>query len=162
MIRVLVLVAAAGLALTACQTKLAASPTVATPISTTASTSASTATSARKFPNTQPYVRLVGYDDAHKMVEFRVLTRHQRDGMQDEYDYDPGDPATHRLPLAGSVRVDGVHGGSSICPNATDGRCTEEDLVAAARNPGLTVIVQLVVNGDDQVTEVAEQVGAIL
>jgi len=131
-----------------------------TPTSTTATTTRTT--DAARFANKQPYARVVGYDESSRTVRFRVLTAHVREGMQDEYDYDPHDSATHTVSLARSASIDGVGQGSAICPQASDGSCTTAQLAAAARDRDASVIVQLVINSDEQVTEVAEQVGAIL
>lgn len=174
---VVLLAVAAGLAMTACSTKLKpagpAPATGTTVVTVTAETSAtetaagSTTTSAaattHRFPNTQPYVEVVGYADAGHLLRFQVVDRHQRAGLQDEFDHVPGDQGTHQLPLSASVIIDGIpNGDSAICPAATDGKCTTAELVDAAKAPPTPLVVQLVVDGNDQITEVAEQVGMVL
>jgi ABC-type transport system substrate-binding protein len=185
-LRVALLAATAGLALTACTTHLhesapgtntttiatttsattsAATTSTRTTPSTTTTTKAPTTTTAKhmgRFANKQPYAQVVGYDDSSRLMRFRVLTRHERDGLQDEFDPDPRDSATHALVLAKSVKIDSIGQDSEICPQESTRRCTTTELAAVDGNRDAPVIVQLVIDGDDQVTEVAEQLGAIL
>jgi hypothetical protein len=118
---------------------------------------------ALQFPNTQPFVRLIAYDPGQNVVEFRVVDRYTSSGTQDHFAYDPKDPGHHRLPLAATVSIDGIGGGDSdICPDAPGAHCTTAQLAAAVRDNPAPLVAQLVVDGNDRVTEVAEQLGVVV
>jgi hypothetical protein len=91
------------------------------------------------------------------MVAFRRVDRYRSATVQDHFSVDPTDGAAHRLPIATTARVFG--GGGEVCPGDA-ARCSTTDLINALRQ-GKHPVADLVVDGTDHITTVAEQLGVL-
>ncbi|MEU4245890.1 hypothetical protein AB0F15_00595 [Amycolatopsis sp. NPDC026612] len=113
----------------------------------------------RKFPNTTQSVQFTGYDAGVQMVRFQLITR--QDGGPDGGHYVPVDGKTYRLPLQkGGTVLSAV----SLCPGESitvdkqgygNGPCSQDQLVQQLKN-GTSILAQISVNGDDQISTVKE------
>lgn len=154
----------------------AATTTAPTAAPTTASTTAPATTAAprtssssvpvqtpttmhSRFANTALTAELVSYNPQLGMVVFRRVDRYRSATVQDHFGVDPTDGASHRLPVAAAARVFGIGGGSEICPDGA-ARCTTKDLIKALQQ-GKQPVVDLVVDGTDHISTVAEQLGVL-
>lgn len=167
-----------GLATTACTSQntstAPASTTPTTPAAiasstttpTTTSMAATPTTSHRKSADTVLFAQLVGYDATNRMIKFRSVIRYPSTVKQDDYGFDPKDPAVHQLPLAPPATVAGLGGGGSqICrtnPPDQVAQCSTDQLITVLeRKPTNPLIAQLVVSSSDTITTVAEQIGTL-
>jgi hypothetical protein len=113
----------------------------------------------RKFPNTTQTVLFTGYDAGVQMVRFQLVTR--KDGGPDNSQYVPVDGKTYRLPLQQGGKVLSA---ASLCPGESvtidaqgygNGPCSQDRLLQHLKDGG-SVLAQISVNGDDQITTVKE------
>jgi hypothetical protein len=109
----------------------------------------------RKFPKTTQAVQVTGYDAGVQMVRFQLVTRQQ--GSQ----YTPLDGKTYRLPLQKGGKVLSA---ATLCPDESvtiddqgygNQPCGQDQLLQQLTD-GNSVLAQISVNGDDQITTVKE------
>jgi len=113
----------------------------------------------RKFPNTTQEVQFTGYDAGVQMVRFQLVTR--QTGGPDNSHYVPLDGKTYRLPLQKGGKVLSA---ATLCPGESvtiddqgygNGPCGQDRLLQQLKS-GNSMIAQISVNGDDQITTVKE------
>ncbi|MEV5717442.1 hypothetical protein AB0L41_26425 [Amycolatopsis mediterranei] len=113
----------------------------------------------RKFPNTTQAVQFTGYDAGVRMVRFQLVTR--QDGGPDNSHYVPLDGKTYRLPLQKGGQVLSA---ATLCPGESvtidgqgygNGPCGQDQLLQRLKD-GKSILAQISVNGDDQITTVKE------
>ena len=113
----------------------------------------------RKFPNTTQEVQFTGYDAGVRMVRFQLVTRQA--GGPDNGHYVPLDGKTYRLPLQKGGKV---FSAATLCPGESvtvDGQgygsapCGQDQLLQKLKD-GNSILAQINVNGDDQITTVKE------
>jgi hypothetical protein len=113
----------------------------------------------RKFPNTTQEVQFTGYDAGVQMGRFQLVTRQA--GGPDNGHYVPLDGKTYRLPLQKGGKVLSA---ATLCPGESvtiDGHgygsasCGQDQLLQKLKD-GNSILAQIIVNGDDQITTVKE------
>jgi len=113
----------------------------------------------RKFPNTTREVEFTGYDAGVQMVRFQLVTRQA--GGPDNGHYVALDGKTYRLPLQKGGKVLSA---ASLCPGESvtidgqgfgNGPCGQNQLLRKLKD-GSSILAQISVNGDDQITTVKE------
>ncbi|MEU5258137.1 hypothetical protein [Amycolatopsis sp. NPDC021455] len=113
----------------------------------------------RKFPNTTQAVQFTGYDAGVQMVRFQLVTR--QEGGPDNSHYVPLDGKTYRLPLQKGGKV---FSAATLCPVESvtidgqgygNGPCGQNQLLQHLKD-GNSILAQISVNGDDQITTVKE------
>lgn len=113
----------------------------------------------RKFPNTTQEVQFTRYDAGVRMVRFQLVTRQK--GGADGGHYVPLDGKTYRLPLQQGGKVLGA---ATLCPGESvtvddqgygNAPCGQEQLLQQLKN-GNSILAQISVNDDDQITTVKE------
>lgn len=113
----------------------------------------------RLFPNTTQAVQFTGYDAGVQMVRFQLVTR--QEGGPDNSHYVPLDGKTYRLPLQKGGKVLSA---ATLCPGESvtidnqgygNGPCGQDRLLQQLKD-GNSMLAQISVNGDDQITTVKE------
>jgi hypothetical protein len=117
------------------------------------------AATVRKFPNTTQEVQFAGYDAGVQMVRFQLVTRQK--GGPDNSHWVPLDGKTYRLPLQKGGKV---FSAATLCPGESvtidgqgygNGPCGRNELLEHLKD-GNSILAQITVNGDDQITTVKE------